>query len=253
MITQEIYKHNNNSSGIVIFIHGIAESPAPFSEQMDIAYSCGYSVASIVLPGHGGSSLDFAHSNRKQWLEYSLQTIDKYRQKYTKIVLFGHSMGGLLSVLAYTCNPEKITGIIAHDTPLYVFVRMRAVRNLLKIGLCNRINESDSAYNLLEYMGVEQGAALSYALWLPRIADLFYLMRKTRSSLNKIRVPMLVLHADKDELVAKSSIKCFKRNVDSNYIKIINLTESSYFYIDSIDKATIKRQLKEFLLKQTNF
>ena len=249
MIVKAVYRKNSHAKGIVIFIHGIVESPAPFAEQMDIAYNCSMSVASMILPGHGGTTMDFARSSGKEWLEYAQNKIANYRQEYDKIFLFGHSMGSLLSILSYVNDPRNIEGIIAFDTPLFVSVKPRAVRNILKTGLCKNVPESDPAYHLQKYMGVEQGPTLSYALWLPRIADLFTLMRQTRSALNEVKTPLLVFHADNDELVASSSVRYFEKHANPNYLQLTHLTESSHFHLSDSDRKKLNSQLNAFLSK----
>ncbi|MDD3038219.1 hypothetical protein [Bacteroides sp.] len=53
---QPQYIHIEGAQSIVIFIHGIVEGPNQFLHLMGIGSSAGYSVASLLLPGHGGSS-----------------------------------------------------------------------------------------------------------------------------------------------------------------------------------------------------
>ena len=77
------------------------------------------------------------------WEEYVNAEIARYKKNYNSIILVGHSMGSLLSFLTYMESPEQIIGIVAIDTPLYVRVKGRALRNNLKVGFCKEIPESD--------------------------------------------------------------------------------------------------------------
>lgn len=54
------YNYNGNSDTIVIFIHGILESPAQFKPLANIVLSKGYAISAILLDGHGKNGKDFA-------------------------------------------------------------------------------------------------------------------------------------------------------------------------------------------------
>ena len=54
---------------IVIFIHGFLGSPHQFISLADFVYHMGYACAALLLPGHGGTAKDFAHSSQQQWTE----------------------------------------------------------------------------------------------------------------------------------------------------------------------------------------
>ena len=48
------YREREGADTIVIFIHGFFGSPSQFWELSAIAWEKGYSIASLLLPGHGG-------------------------------------------------------------------------------------------------------------------------------------------------------------------------------------------------------
>ena len=191
-----------NTDTIVIFIHGIVEGPAQFKDLMKLTIQHGYSAVSLLLPGHGGTGKDFARSSGDQWIDYTRTQINLYKQQYDKIILVGHSMGTLLSFIAYAENPGQITGIVAIDSPLHVSVKWLAIKNNLKIGFSKKISENDPAQALLHASSVAPCSLFTYLTWAPRIIDLFRLMKQTRKLLHCVAVPTLVIHADKDELVS---------------------------------------------------
>ena len=145
-------------------------------------------------------------------------------------------MGSLLSFLTYMESPEQIIGIVAIDTPLYVRVKGRALKNNLKVGFCKEIPESDPAHTLLEASSVAPCSILTYLSWVPRMINLFCLMKKTREVLPQVSIPTLVFHADDDELVSASSVKCFQCEVlrENNSGKVLTTCSlkrvNSFFY-----------------------
>lgn len=244
---QSQYIPIEGARSIVIFIHGIVEGPNQFTHLMGIGNSVGYSVASLLLPGHGGSSKEFARTNKREWLEYVRNQINQYRKKYQNIILVGHSMGTLLSFLTYVENPKQIVGIVAIDSPLYVHMKWQAIRNNLKVGFCKKIPENDPANALLQATSVAPCSVFRYITWLPRIIDLFLLMAHTRKILDKIKIPTLVIHADRDELVSTSSVQVFERKLPETYRTIVRLSHSTHFVYAEEDLKMLHTLFINFL------
>ena len=90
---------NKESNTMVIFVHGILEGPKQFRKFTEVVYNKGFSYSAILLDGHGGSGKKFANSSMKKWINSVEKEILKYKDKYENIILVGHSMGGLLSIL----------------------------------------------------------------------------------------------------------------------------------------------------------
>lgn len=244
---QPQYIPTPNAESIVICIHGIVEGPEQFTQLLELSVSAGYAAASLLLPGHGESSKEFAQSSKKEWQEHVCQQIDFFRKKYSGIILAGHSMGSLLSFLSYIENPQQIIGITAIDSPLYVHTRWRAIRNNLKVGLCKNIPEDDPASALLKASSVAPCSVFRYVTWIPRIIDLFQLMARTRKVLHQINIPTLVIHADRDELVSASSVRVFERRLPETYRKIVRLPHSTHFIYGEKDLKTLNEAFLHFL------
>ncbi|MDR0839413.1 MAG: hypothetical protein LBN99_07195, partial [Oscillospiraceae bacterium] len=52
---------------LVIFIHGFMGSPDQFADMADAVVSRGGSALSVLLPGHGGDSREFARCGADAW------------------------------------------------------------------------------------------------------------------------------------------------------------------------------------------
>lgn len=248
------YIPNKDAEDIIIFIHGIVEGPEQFTKLMEISVSAGYAAAALLLPGHGGTGKEFAQSNKEEWQDHVRQQIDSYREKYSHIILVGHSMGGLLSFLAYIENPTQIIGIVVIDTPLYVHTKWQAIRNNLKVGFCKNIPEHDPASALLRASSVAPCSVFRYITWAPRIIDLFQLMARTRRILPEINIPTLVFHGDRDELVSAYSVRVFERKLPDSNRTIVRLPHSTHFAYGEKDLDTLYKTYLHFLhnLPSTN-
>ena len=126
---------NKESNTMVIFVHGILEGPKQFRKFTEVVYNKGFSYSAILLDGHGGSGKKFANSSMKKWINSVEKEILKYKDKYENIILVGHSMGGLLSILLSLKYKNKVKSLILISTPLKVHVRFDMMISSIKIAL----------------------------------------------------------------------------------------------------------------------
>lgn len=249
-LQQPHYKCRFGRGTLVLFIHGIVEGPDQFLPWMDLALSQGMDAASLLLPGHGGTGREFAHSSGQEWLEHVRTEVARYKERYDSLILVGHSMGGLLSLLVAHESPDKIRGVVCMETPLAVWVKARAVRNCLKVGFYHRVPPSDSAYALMRACSVAPFSfPLAYLTWIPRIVDLFVLIHRTRAMLPSLAVPVLAFHADEDELVGAASAHRFMQGVKPEWLRIIHLPHSTHFVYGLGEEEVVRKELADFLME----
>ena len=239
---------NVDSNTMVIFVHGVIEGPNQFKEFAKIAYKKNFSYSAILLDGHGKRGIDFAKSNKEKWIESLDREIVKYKDKYEKIILVGHSMGGLLSILASLKYKDKVSGLVLIAVPFRVFIKFKMIISIIKIYF-GRIKKNDfltmKAYDALS---VGMGNLGTYIKWIPRYLDLFTLMHITEKKLPKLEVPTLIIYTKKDELVSEKSLRVLEKNLRNDY-EIIHLEESGHFYYNRKELSKILKKFKEFLDK----
>lgn len=240
------YNEKKDSDTMVIFIHGILEGPNQFKPLAKIALNKGYSISAILLDGHGKSGEDFANSSLEKWVKCVDEEILRYKEKYESIILVGHSMRATLSILSYLGYKDKVKGIVAISTPMHIRVKLNMAISSIKIAI-GKIDEDDiltnHAYNAFS---VDRCSLLTYLRWLPRYIDLFNLIIKSRNSLDKAKIPMLVVHTMRDELVSNRSLKVFKKKLN-NQNKIVCLQNSGHFYYDENDLNHLCKEFELFL------
>jgi len=96
----------------LVFIHGWCSNRTFWREQLD-EMAKKYRVVAIDLPGHGESG-----RNREEWSITSFAedvkaVMEKLNQE--RVVLIGHSMGGLVALEAAHLLPENVIGVIGVD------------------------------------------------------------------------------------------------------------------------------------------
>lgn len=230
----------------VIFIHGILEGPFQFHELASKAIQEGVSVFGILLPGHGKSAEDFANSNREQWVDYVDNIIKQISQKYSNIILVGHSMGALLSLLA--CEKHNnVTGVFAMATPLSIKMSLKGFICSLKV-LTGHYDKNDE-YVLACYRAwsIPKGTWIVYLRWILRYIDLFYLIYFTKKQLPYLKKPIQFIHCRYDEFVRYKTTKILKRKLTSHNYTIEELNKSGHFYYRDGDNEKLIKIFISFL------
>ena len=97
----------------LVFIHGWACDRSFWREQLDI-FAQDYRVVAIDLGGHGDSQAD-----RDAWpmavLGGDVQAVVQ-ELNLNRVVLIGHSLGGMVSLEAARLMPERVLGVVGVDT-----------------------------------------------------------------------------------------------------------------------------------------
>lgn len=251
-LKKEIHKpfiyENKDSKTIVIFIHGILEGPNQFKEFAEILHKEGFSYSAILLHGHGKSGKYFAKSSREKWMNSVDKEILKHKDNYENIILVGHSMGALLSLLFALKYKNKVKGIVLISTPLKVFVRFNMIISSIKVAF-GRVREQDTlAKYAKKAFSVERGSIFTYISWIPRYVDLFTLISLTKKELKNIEVPTLIVQCKRDELVSYKTLKVFKRKLQNDY-EVINLEKSGHFYYDDEELRYLLNEFEIFINK----
>ena len=100
--------HKGNNIGVLL-IHGYTATPAQMIPLGDMLKAQGYTVLSILLPGHGTIVEDMEKSSWKEWLKASRDGFHRLALSCDKVFVGGISMGGLLALILASEIP--ITGV----------------------------------------------------------------------------------------------------------------------------------------------
>ncbi len=183
----------------LVCIHGIMGSPRQF-DPVGARLFDRCDVIAPVLPGHGGNALDFAKSSMEAWQEAVDRTVADACGKYDRVILLGHSMGGLLLWKAAMKYPAA--GLIAVAMPLKFRYLPHALFNCLKVTF------TKIPCVPREMCGVDPHPLYACFGWIPRYLELFRKAREIRSCLKQIQAPVRCFYFERDELCSPASAGC---------------------------------------------
>lgn len=106
---------------VVIFTHGIFESPYFFKGVAQAIADEGYITMSILLPGHWQADWSSMRTvTYRSWMRELNENIKIAKCFGKKIIFAGHSLGGLLSIQAAEENPEITAALMLWSPALKV-------------------------------------------------------------------------------------------------------------------------------------
>ncbi len=243
-----ILLEHDDAAAIVIFIHGFMGSPNQFTFLTDAVFASGYSCASVLLPGHGGDGKSFAANGLQNWEDCVQTEIERHTKRYARIFLVGHSMGGLLALNASIQNSDAIRGVAMLSSPTHMrFFAPRSIWARLCL-LCYKKGQVVKRDYLSAY-SISNVHAWEYLTWRRPIAGLFRLIKKTRSNLADVSVPVLLFHSRMDEAVSFKSAAILSEGLSGAENETVVLQKSWHAHYTPEERVLLRERLLCFLVR----
>ena len=222
------------------------ESPDQFSGLIR-ALDKKFTIRSLLLPGHGGTARDFAHSSMEQWRGAIREAAEELRRKHSALYLAGHSMGALLVMEEAAANPQGIKGLFLMAVPLYTKLSPSGAWNGLSAAFC-RVRPADPlAAAARDACSIRDFTLSACAGFIPRYLELFSAGRRCRPLAENLSVPMLVFQSGRDEFVCRRSALPFRRNPNAS-VRVLG--DSCHYFYPSRDQEELTRALLRFTGEQ---
>ena len=195
--------------GRVLIVHGIGEHSGRYERTGRLLSKAGLDVQAFDLRGHGLSGGRRVYVRR--WSDY-LDDVEgrlaALRRPGLPTVLFGHSMGALIS-LTYACSNRPTPDLMVLSAPP-LKATVPGWQRLLAPALSRVVPNMVLANPIAgEQLAADPNVAAAYfsdPLVQPRStarlgAELFWAMKQVPVELGRLRIPTLVIHGGDDTLV----------------------------------------------------
>ena len=238
------FKKERSMAKAVLFLHGFLGSETQFRPFYETVRECGWEMCSLTLPGHGQDIRFFRAHGKTDWLLAVESKLASLKKEYDELLIAGHSMGGLLAILAAEKSPGKIRGILALMPPLKVHLTRRALSLYLRVPRPAKKQEPSFLRAARESLGVKINGYTDAFSLLGGVRDLYRLMDETKKKLSQLRVPLLTVHSRSDEIVSPRSMELFRRdpNAQTHFF-----TYSSHFCFEESELVLMQKMLKGLL------
>ena len=241
------YSRRGSGKDAVLFVHGIAGSPAHFRDLIPVV-PAEYSVYNILLDGHGGTVREFSRSSMDKWKEQVHATLQKLFATHERVVIVAHSMGTLFAIQAAIQYPGRIPALFLLSIPTRPWVRFSTLVTAVKVAF-GRIDSPKTTAMRGETAMQITPKLWEYIGWIPRMMGLLAECRQTRKALPQLNVPTQVFQSKVDELVSFRSCKDWQNHP---HIQTIVLSHSGHFVYGAEDIPLLQSRLVSLLTNLTN-
>ncbi len=234
------------ASLIVLFVHGFLGGPGQFTRLVQAVNEAGFAAETLLLPGHGKKSWDFARHTSREWQDAVTAALKLRLEQYEKVVLMGHSMGGLLSVNA-SLKAVPAHGLVLWETPLRLQMRLAGIGNDLQVAFLPERLQSPVAKAYRQASNVRFYTPMGYLFTVPRAVELLRMMAVTERELSRVRCPVLLIQSHGDEIVHPGSLHRLQKGLASANVSTLQLTTSWHSYFPDEELLRLQAQLIAWL------
>ena len=188
--------HPKKSDKVVLFVHGLGDSPYSFSDLSQTLYQQGFDVQNLLLPGHGSKPNDLMLPHYSDWQEIVDHYADLLKKEYDNVWLGGFSTGGNL-VTIHAIEQGDVDGLLLFSpgfqsrTPF--LEKFAAVASVFTDGY------SAQEQNLARYTSAPLNGAIAYVKSAQKLRALL--------QEREVTVPTLIALSEFDSVVDPNAVK----------------------------------------------
>jgi len=97
---------NEKSNKAILLIHGLTDSPYSYHDLAQFFYQQGFTVRTLLLPGHATAPSDLLDVSYEQWQQATQYAIERTLMDFEQVYLGGFSTGGAL-IFDYLMQQKK--------------------------------------------------------------------------------------------------------------------------------------------------
>jgi alpha-beta hydrolase superfamily lysophospholipase len=222
------YSKTDSSKACVIFVHGYTANKSFLEQEAAMFKQWGYSVLLFDLRGHGKSGGNNTTFGMKETDELQ-KAFEFAKQKgYSRIIVYGVSLGSAVCIKAVTENKIHPDAIIA-DSPFG-----------------NLHNHFKKRAELLGFPS-EPFASL-ITLWIGIEKGFNAFKHDNRSYAKKVNCPVLIEWGEKDRFVSKEETETIFNNLSSKNKKLVVYPDADHESFLRKDPFTWEKEVQAFLI-----
>ncbi|MDP2920567.1 MAG: alpha/beta hydrolase, partial [Dehalococcoidia bacterium] len=211
--SEYVQLNDNRPESAIVFLHGWLMSPEMWSHSIK-ALEGKIRCIALWQPGHGRSSAPGPGFTMESWADTVMQTLDNLNVK--RVVIVGHSMGGMLSLQIALKYPDRISGMVLVDTQDTAWDEDRNTRWMQTVGFVAKNWSQTTAPSIAGFL-LGENFIKSHPGWVTGWAeevakyDLHGQLHLGGAIANRpdfsarlpeIKIPALVVHGSVDQAIA---------------------------------------------------
>ena len=248
--------------GTIVITHGLAEHSECYHALAKSLAQEGWHVYGWDLRGHGRSDgkrglarhLSEFERDLNSFLETSVKP--QHAKEKGPIILFGHSMGGMVT-LRYLANTQHSIDAVVLSSPLLgLSVKVPKIKEQIAI-YANKWAPTLTLYNEIKYADLSRDTEMlnqypKDTLRHDKISPGIFLsmlesMEWMPSQAEKIAIPVLMQLAGEDRIVSAEASRAFFDKLPNKKNQVILYPESYHEIYNDLDRDRVIADLKKFI------
>jgi len=240
---KELPRHNKLG---VLVLHGFTshaktvDGLKPYLDKLHLKSSFPY------LRGHGTKFQDLNGVTYKDWIADAEKALNSLSKTVDKVIVVGLSMGGLVSLELGIRHPDKIAGVVTVGAALKFADPLSVLTPLLSKIVPywpspKAFHDKELAKNSKNYK------------WFPTtaFASLYEFSKLMEKRLPKFKLPLLVIHSKKDQIIAPRSANIIYEKVSSDHRDIKWFFKSGHEMMQDMEAKGVFEAVVEFIQQFT--
>jgi carboxylesterase len=204
----------------ILMLHGFSGTCHQFRELGTYLASKGFTVYAPLIAGHGTKPQDLAGTTSQDWKNSVKEAYLDLSQKVKKIIIIGNSFGGNLAFYLAREFNNSFAGIVSLGAPIWLRYQWIIKLRLYTYGLFKKYYRKPRRVYRIDYTDMTDEVTYP-VIPTKSIREFFnFLEKETIPNLEKVRVPVLIAHADIDPVVNPQSAAYIYEHLGSKH-KII--------------------------------
>lgn len=211
----------------IVLIHGFTACPVDMRPLGEYLAAKGYTVYAPLLAGHGATPQEMSTTKWEDWRLSAQEAVDILRQKCTKVLALGHSMGGLIALSLAASG--KVDGVVSINAPIiYAERELYSAERLLP-----RIQYVEKPNNENEIHVNKEGLPHFSYIKVPVkcLVSLTKAITPVQKSLAKIKCPSLIIQGLDDKTVNPRSGRIIEKSIKRAKKEIIYWQHEDHYIV----------------------
>lgn len=235
---RQAYSAGTGRTGVLL-IHGFTGSPGEMRPLGEYLEDLGYAVEIPILAGHCTSVEDINRTHYSEWLRSGEEAYQSLQRRTDKVVVIGHSMGGLVSI--YLANRFPVAGLVCSCAPVYLVNWLAWLTPVIGIFMPVRPDTASRNPDIDLYLGGYRQMPVR------AVANFTSLLRKIRREIGQVQAPILIQQARLDMTVRPESAPYLFDHVGSAQKQLKWYERSGHMVTVDVEKQQVWEDIVAFV------
>jgi len=182
---------HSSATQACLLLHGFTGSPHEIEPLAQYLERHGWVCDTPTLAGHGEDSRSMRDTQWQEWVASGTEAAERLERSYGQFDLVGFSMGGLIA--AYLANRHRVRRLVLLNAAVIYMSPVRFAQAALE-----QWKEDRSVRRLLS----KTHQTPLFATW-----QFSRLVRQLKPEFSRIRVPVLIVQGERDQVIHPSSAR----------------------------------------------